>query len=357
MKRSWTKGIWAGLGAALSLSLSGCAGVAFSPDGQTIAFTWPLGKETHVALVGIDGAGFRYIAGTKGVDPVAWSSDGRRLLAASYNEGREGGPLLSVGIESGRVQTVSLRAAPVAAWTDSPNRIVYYEKGSEGVKSGFVWYDLSTKKETHRVAVTASEPDRSHGCQWLAASDGVAFVGEDRNVYAILRGEVIRVTSTGDVVGMRADATGRSLSWARRSRNPRYILLSLYSFRLSDRTVRKLPFPDRVASINPGPRSGPTEVEHVAFAPSLREFAILTKEQSGQAPAVHSVFRVDIEGRSGSLLGRYVEKERMPAAFAWSPSEGRIAILEAQESSMRLMLMEAGRAARALKTVQTEKTP
>lgn len=354
--------LWSLVRLALPLAapalLSGCAGLAYSPDGKTLAFSWQLKDKPIVALIGVDGTDFRYVAGTNGKGPIAWSPDGRQLLATEFGADGEARELIAVDVESGRVRRVSGKAGIHAAWTDSPSRIVFYEPGERAGSGAYVWYDLSTGKETLRVGLEGTNPEETIPLQWLSASDGVAFVGKDANVYVLWRGEKQRVTSTGDVIGLQADRTGRNLYWARRSRNPRYILLSLYAYRLSDRTVRKLDFPDRIAAINPTPRSAVTKVPYVRFSPDLKSLLAVTEEEGAKAgDVVRSVYRMDLDGANARRIARFIGNDAIPGALAWSPAESEAAILELNETNVRLVLHPASGAARVLRTVSTAKPP
>ncbi len=63
--------------------------------------------------------------------------------------------------------------------------------------------------------------------------------------------------------------------WARRSKDVRYILMSLYAFDLEKRSVRRLPFPERVSLINPTPRNAPVRQETVVYGTAGNIFAIV----------------------------------------------------------------------------------
>ena len=337
----------------LAAALGGCSSIVFSPDGRTIAFPWIEGKSAYVAVVGTDGGGFKFIPGTQDAEPLAWSPAGDRLLVRKQVKGQGNGDLVLVNLISDRSRKLASRTVRAAIWTDSPNRIIFGQE-REGGGEDLVWFDIATGRESQRVSLDNEEIEDGHPLHWLRTYDGVAYLGRDKNAYVVWRGEVLKITSTGDVVGLAADRSGKKLMWARKSKNPRYILVSLYQYDLSDRTVKKLDFPNRVANINPEPRSGPTDVAYVRFSPRLDEFVLVTQETKSGAEDIYQVFRVDITGRQSVLLQRYVGKNELPLAFDWSPEGGSLALLDGKGESAFLRL---SRPAQPLRTLRTVKSP
>lgn len=335
----------------LADGLGGCTSIAFSPDGKTIAFPWIDGKNSYVAVVGVDGSGFKFIPGTQDSEPLAWSPGGDRLLVQRQVKGQGGRDLVLVNLTAERSRKLASNSISTAIWTDTSNRIIFGQMDDEGLVD-LVWFDLTTGRETQRVPLRTKDVQDGHPIHWLRAYDGVAFLGSDQNAYVVLRGEVQKITSTGDLVGLAADRTGKKLIWARASRNPRYILLSLYQCDLTNRTVKKLDFPNRVENINPKPRSGPTGVGYVRFSPQLDEFVLITEEEKEGADDVYSVFRVDITGQRSVLLEKYVGKNEVPLAIDWSPTGNILALLDQRADSASLRLNRLGQPMKTLRTVR-----
>lgn len=334
------------------VGLGGCSSIVFSPDGKTIAFPWIEGKSAYLAMIGADGTGFKFIPGTQDAEPLAWSPGGDRLLVRKQVKGLGNGDLVLVNLTSERARKIASRTIRSAIWTDYPNRVIFGQE-SDGGDVDLVWFDVAAGRESQRVPLGHGEADDAYPLQWLRAYDGVAFIGKDKNAYAVWRGEVLKITSTNDVVGLAADRSGKKLIWARKSKNPRYILLSLYQYDLADRTVKKLDFPNRVGNINPEPRSGPTDVVYVRFSPQLNEFALVTEEKKAGAEDVYQVFRVDFSGQKSVLLQKYVGKNELPLAFDWSPEGGNLAILDGKGPSAFLRLSRPGQPLRTLRTVKS----
>jgi len=127
------------------------ATAAFSPDGQTIAFTSfvPCGfrcARYTLHLVGRDGSGLRVLAEDSGWP--SWSPDGIRL---AY-EGRNGISVLD--LTTGQTKVVAPRARG-PSWAPRGERIAYYaEKGGYGVAC-FVDADGSHRVCTHGHSLTS----------------------------------------------------------------------------------------------------------------------------------------------------------------------------------------------------------
>lgn len=328
----------------LGTALTGCAGVDYSPDGTKLAFTWILSEKKALAVINVDGTEFKYVSSID-VHRPKWAPDNRRIAC-----GNEDG-MSVLDTVTGRASLVVPKSAKDAVWSEDGRKLATLAPGQGGPEtSEVVWYDFEAKAVTLRSPVNGlTSPYDATQLVWVPRTSGLAFigrVGDATDVFLMESGETKRVTSTGDVVGLALEPGGKKLVWARKSRNPKYILLTLYAFDLVQRSAQRLAFPERVPGINPGPRSGPDKLYSVIFSPTLEHLLIWT--QTGeQGPVVgHTVNRA---GTHSSVVGQ-ITKDQATVDVAWSPDGNQMTSLLYSETSIGLETRNAdGSAPRTLK--------
>ncbi|MCO5297756.1 MAG: hypothetical protein M9921_12945 [Fimbriimonadaceae bacterium] len=336
----------------LAGTLVGCAGVDYSPDGKQLAFTWPLGNDSRLAVINVDGGGFKYVSSTATMIPN-WAPDSRRIAFAN-NEG-----VAVLDTQTGKSQLVVPDGGPIVAWGPDGRKLATFAKGEPG--TDVVWYDFDAKAITLRAKVPGLEKaeDVMPDLVWIPRNSGLAFVAsvdKAADVYLMEAGEVKKITTTGDVVGLALDPGGQRLVWARHSRNPKYILLTLYSFDLVNRSAQRLPFPERVPGINPDPRTGPAEVAWVSFSPTLERMLVWTSADAPQPPAPRPddlVYTVNRAGTESAIVGRSPHGGGKEAIthIAWSPDGSQMAGLWTGKDTARLETRNAdGTGARTLRS-------
>ncbi|MCC6730638.1 MAG: PD40 domain-containing protein [Chthonomonadales bacterium] len=305
-----------------AIALAGCVTVDFSPDGTKLALTWGVGEgRATLGTIDLKGGEFRALAGGEdGVFPL-WSPDGRYLLFQTRQDGRERLRLHDVG--AGSTRTIGPDLQPPYAWREDGRRFAGVHRLEDGTLE-VVWYNLPEAGVTLRAPVPFKGPAELR-MVWLPGTDDLAVVGDTdgrRDIYLVEAGQAHQLTTSGDVVGLALSRDGKRLVWARKSRNPRYILLSLYAFDLASRSVTKLPFPDRVRAVNPDPRHAPESVEYVAFSPDGARLAALVTlpaapapgpgKPGGPAPATGAaagkpraaIYTITMDGRGAALVYR-----------------------------------------------------
>lgn len=323
----------------LAGTLAGCAGVDYSPDGKHLAFTWPLGNETRLAIIDTDGTGFKYVSSESVMIPN-WAPDSRRIAVAT----EDGMAVLDT--QTGKSRVVVPGGGALAAWGPDGRKLATLVKPEAGDEVEVVWYDFDAKAVTLRAKVPGLEdPDNvAPDLVWVPRTSGLAFVATmngETDVFLMEAGEVKRITTTGDVVGLALDPGGRRLVWARKSRNPKYILLTLYAFDLVQRSAERLPFPERVPGINPDPRTGPGKVEWVSFSPTLDRMLVWTSSDTPVPPAPRTddlVYSVNRSGTASAIVGRAAHgggKESI-THIAWSPDGNQMAGLWTGKDTARL---------------------
>ena len=152
-----------------------------------------------------------------------------------------------------------------------------------------------------------SIPSTYNPLGWIANTTNVIVAGGDNgkyDLYLIDQGELVRLTSTGDVLGFAVSPDGTTVRWIRRSPNTRYILLSPYEMTIDTRTIRKLPFPDVVKAVNPTPRLYPDAVTSVVFTPDMSQFAFVTTGGPQAGTNGSALWISDITGQNVRFLGK-----------------------------------------------------
>lgn len=136
---------------------------------------------------------------------------------------------------------------------------------------------------------------------WLPNTTNVIIAGGDggkNDLYLLDQGEVVRLTSTGDVLGYGVSGDGLRLRWVRRTPNTHYILLQVYEMNIDTRSLVKLPYPDSIKAVNPNPHNAPDAVLSVIFAPDLNRFAFVTQGGPQAGAGGTALWLSDIAGRN-----------------------------------------------------------
>ncbi len=136
---------------------------------------------------------------------------------------------------------------------------------------------------------------------WLPNTTNVIVAGGNggkNDLYLLDQGDVVRLTSTGDVLGYGISLDGLRLRWVRRTPNTHYILLQVYEMNIDTRSIVKLPYPDAVKAVNPNPHNAPDAVLSVVFAPDLSRFAFVTQGGPQAGAGGMALWLSDIGGRS-----------------------------------------------------------
>ena len=280
-----------------------------SPDGRQLAYVW----QGSLAISPVEGPTAEVIPQSTGAEYVQWSPTGRHLATVTKAGGRTELKLYSAAEKKTRGIGGNLRAP--FAWREDGNRFACVHDLPDG-GSEIVWYNLAENGVSFRaalpMAVTAGAP-----MVWLPSTDDLAFVATDHNVYTVEAGEFKKVTTSGDVLGMNLYAGGKKLIWARRGPNLHYILMSVYAFDLTSRMVERLGFPERVAALNPNPRSAPDSIDRVELSPDGVRLLIYANLSSSKAKS-RALYTVSMDGRSARQIQRSTAPASETIDAAWS---------------------------------------
>jgi Tol biopolymer transport system component len=265
--------------------------IDFSPDGRQIAYEW----SRELDISSLDGGAPVSVRAADKVGFVQWSPRGRIL--AFLNRTEAGNELGLYNAATSTARGIGGGFRQPFAWREDGNRFACV-RGETVAENELVWYNLVENGIAFRakLAVSPASP-----MVWLPTTDDLAFVGADHNVYTVESGELKKVTTTGDVLGLALYAGGKKLVWARRSANLHYILLTVYAYDLTSRNVARLPFPDRVAALNPDPRTAPESIDHVDFSPDGSHM-LLYAIRSGANGRSAVLYTVSMDGKSARQI-------------------------------------------------------
>lgn len=345
--------------AAVVLCLTG-AGVAeaaadvasLSPDGRMAVVNWPTasGERHGLALISLDTGQTEWICDDAPVTGAAWSPDGRWVVYAT-----NAGDGISTSLFDSVTRTsrkLVRRIEPPFAWREDGRRLAGVERNDEN-ELRVVVYNLPEAGVAHASAVDVASVAMG-SMIWLPDTDDVAFIGvrgDSADVYTVEGGQARRISSTGDVLALAVGRDRRSLIWARSSKNTRYILLTLYSYDLAQRAVRRLGFPERVAAINPRPDASPTSVQRAALSPSGDRLAVVTVHPPTRPPRTGDtslrlrLFTVRMDGTDARLVRTALKgaaADPLPAMLPfWSPDGASLGVLHAERRASALALFRA----------------
>jgi hypothetical protein len=249
--------------------------VAFAQEGDLVLYDVARGEAAH------------RIAG--GVAPVAWAPDGERLGVFRQLDGQL-----------------------VASWYQLP-----------GLSPGAV------------VPLPLQRVSAAQSPQWLESRDGMAFVAADAdvyNVYTVEGEDLYRITNTGDVLGFGLSADREHLIWARGNTQVKEGGMTLWSYDLQRRSVRRLPF--HAAFFRTGERvqrESPVVAE-VQFAAGGSELALVLERPRTAV----EVWTCRLDGSQARLVEQAPviqgKSKREGLAYdslspCWSPDGKRLAVI------------------------------
>lgn len=329
---------------ALPLSLSGCAvGLDFSPDGRSIAAVTTKG----LAILSVDGRSRTPVPqGEHGVMPL-WSPDGKYILFMTQKDDGNMEGLHLYDVAAGTSTEIGKGYDLPLAWREDSRRFAAVHTTNAGWE--LVAYNLQERGVTLRTKLPRSP--NGPVMVWLPGTDDVAFLAGQNDVmdvYTAEAGEVHKITTTGDVIGLALSADRTKLLWARRGPNPKYLLMSVYAWDITDRKAVRLPLPERIPPINPDARHAPTSVEYAAFAPDGSRFALLaefggTTPGHGDAPGAYgALYSVKMDGSEAHLVCR-TPIQKQGGGFmwpAWSRDGKRLAVQNMREKVLQTLLFD-----------------
>lgn len=381
------------------------ADAAWGPNNKYVVVSSGGGGSLY--KVNVDGSGSSRIVGTdSGVSP-SLSPDGRYIL---YDMPVTGNSLVSSKLMlldsvTGKAIAIGQNVTVPFAWRDDSSRFAGMQQGLTQFSAWF--YLLSAKGVTLKVkfppAVTIF--DRAI---WLPHTDNIAYLAGVQppvnsapgtppmtDVYTVEYGVVNKISTSGDVLGLGMTPDGKNLLWARRGKNLRYILLTLYEFNLDKRTIQRLPFEEEVSGIN-SPRRAPNSIGAVSFSPDGKRLAVecffnmptnaggnptgnlntnspksiagngqgtqgaqnvQTPNPSGsvtQSGVISAVYIISIDGTQSTKV---ISKVNETFSFAWSHNSDMLAIKGKSTSGNDTELWVCSADGSNLRTLLSSKTP
>src|SRR5262249_30210275 len=248
----------------------------------------------------------------------------------------EDGDLMLYNVSTRKVRKIGSNFEPCYGWREDGKRFAAIHKANKGHEA--IWFDLAENGINLRVPLGDATPEGLN-IVWLPNTDSIAFIGGQKDqgdVYTIEAGELKKITNTADVIGLNLFAGGKKLIWVRRSPNTKYILCTFYAYDLDQRSVTRLPFPERVSGLNAPPKTPPTQVDYVAVSPAgdraamLVDYADAKRTAGGQEVKYTACWVVKLDGGDARQLYR-TPKEVNGGGLpfpVWSKAGARLPILE-----------------------------
>lgn len=275
-----------------------------APDNNTAAIPWSGQIQSINLQTGVLSAVPNAEEGLR----AKWSPNGRYLVFVTRS-GETSVRLYDTKTNATRVLGGNLSFS--AAWREDSGRLAFFHTPPTG-KNELIEYAVGEKGITMRVNI-AVLPHADAPMVWLPTTDNIAYVGNDENIYSVEEGETKRITTSNDVIGLGLSGDQKSLLWARRGPNLKYILVSFYSYDLKSRSVRRIEFPGQVPGINPNPRQAPVSIEDAVFSPDGTRIALVVTLEKSTTPPQPKPKRQ--EGDRPTLSRRPTPNPRMKAVF------------------------------------------
>jgi Tol biopolymer transport system component len=157
---------------------------------------------------------------------------------------------------------------------------------------------------------------------WVPSTDNYVIAGGDKgrpDLYLVDQSQLVQLTTSHDVIGFRVSQDGGQVLWARRSRNARYIIFSLYSLDIQKRSLIKQDFPAKLPQVNPDPKSAPSAVLAVVFSPDLKTLCFLALGPSAPGkPDEIKLFMCDVTGNGVRALSSALPPNGVPGTVVIS---------------------------------------
>jgi len=311
------------------------ADLDLSPDGRQLVFRWTTEGAHGLALINTDGTGFRALPDSASGRMPQWSPDGNYIVFES--DLTAGSRTQLYDVTSQKTRTVAGDVVGPYAWREDSQWFIGYIAPEEG-PSALVSYSLSENGITQRIPLPFDGRSVRKTIWLPQTNDAALLVSTPRgqNVYLVEAAEVKKITTSDDVLSLELTEGGKTLLWARRSPNLKYILLSLYAYDLTSRSVKRLPFPQRVPALNPDPRHAPESVDHVALSPDGARLALIAtfaEAPTGarQPPKRYRVcYSIRTDGTDARLVRRvpYAPPGGQALIPAWSRDGRMLAVLD-----------------------------
>jgi len=309
--------------------LSGCGmSVDYSPDGKKVVISL---AQQGLVVANVDGSGWRRLPGTKDTTLALWSPDGRYILYERVGQQNEPRGVFLYDLQTKSSQALpGLLSTPFTFSADGSQIVVWDKKNS-----CLVWFDTSSRQRLLEVPCTVNLPTQR--LLWLPDRHGVAFIGGGFDVYTVESGELYRITTTGDVIGLGLSEDGKQLLWVRQTGEGARAVFTAFAYDLDSRSVQKLAWQTTLRELMPAGLRRDWKTTAVAqFSPDGRSVALLlTYFREKQDPIWGNVWVLHLfdGGRVPLFATRLpTQPHWTPFAAAWSPNGKQVAVVSLWES-------------------------
>jgi hypothetical protein len=320
----------------------------FSPDGSQIVFEGRSG----ITLCSINDASSRPVPGGEGGRGALWSPTGDHIVFSVPDRTNGTSRAVLYDTRTGRSRTIAGGLEPPFAWREDGNRFAGIRR-LEGIGLQIVLVNtIGGQADAKMIPV---EEVIGNSMVWIQGTDNVAFIGRNgpnRNLFLYIFGEIRRLTTSDDVIGLGLWKDGVKVIWARHSKNSRYIVASLYVADISSNSApTKLDFPAVIPTINPKPAQGPISVDQVVFAPRSNRLALVCTFESPPGKMTQVCYSIGLDGSDPRAIRKGQPAGQRSRLFqpVFSQSGGRLAVLHNESAGTVLSVFDAdGRNGRRL---------
>lgn len=296
--------------AAVCLSLSGCWGLGFSPDGKWLAFLMPTAKRSEdegpnyqLATVKLSEGKIRVVADSRGADTPVFSPDGKSL---GYLD--EGGRLMVLNVATGKRRKV-IEQVGSFVWEPNGKRIVALRSTPEAKNGEIDWIDVASGEVLWRQIPDLFRFAGPTSMAYLADRDAVVVSGT-LDLLVVSRSSIKRLSANRTTLGFRVLPDGKSMVWATASEDR---LLNLHRYEFASGKQSEVAFPAKVR--------GMADVEHVLgveFNRDASQFVASYRKPGKDRAYASECVLVDVKSATAKTL--MSTKGWMANMPLWSPT-------------------------------------
>ncbi len=318
------------------LAVMGCGETIldWSPDGSRVVVQWPRDSQTTVLrVVNVTTGAFRTLPGSSDAGVPAWSPDGR-FIAFARHSAHSRPTVCLYDVEAGSTQELLKDAHGPLVWREDSARLLAFRSDPDRAVS----LTVPDGYLTWEAQLPGSVLEDNAGCAWVPNTDNI-IVNVGNDLWIIEGAEATRLTTTGDVIGMRLSTDGARLTWARTCKASDLAPFTLYSMSLKERSGQRLPLPLPMGRICTHRNKERPDTFPVVIDPNSRRLVVGLKWTGRRTFHAHLVaMRLDgSDQRAVATIG----PDEFAISPSFSPAGRRLAFIVGSKNRIRLVVANA----------------